>query len=374
MARADDEPETKSSGRGSWLAALAVLVAAAAVAGAVAWRGGEQEVAAQEERAVPVVAAPVARGVARDTVVTVGEVRARKAVTLASEVAGRVVEVAVSDGSTVEAGAVILRLDDERERAALEAAEARAAEALVQFQRTQELTQRNVAADAQLDERRAALRTAQAEATQARTSVERRTVRAPFDGQVGFLLVDPGAFVEPGTAITEITSPPPLRLRFRLPSRFLGELDVGDRVRGSADAYPGVTFEGEVVTIDPTVDRSSRNFAAEAEFRDPQARLRPGMFLDATVVLQERERALLVPQLAVRYEGPTVYVYRIDEEGRARRTPITLGARGDDGMVEVVAGLNEGDRVIVEGVQKVADGARVEPEERSPVPPREGTS
>ena len=96
--------------------------------------------------------------------------------------------------------------------------------------------------------------------------------------------------------------------------------------------------------------------------------------LDATVVLQERERALLVPQLAVRYEGPTVYVYRIDEEGRARRTPITLGARGDDGMVEVVAGLNEGDRVIVEGVQKVADGARVEPEERSTVPPREGTS
>lgn len=360
MAR-EERPEAKRRRGRGWLAAL-VLIAVLGAAAVVAqrWPSAEEDAAAPEPQAVPVVTARVARGTALDTVATVGEVRARAAVTVASEVTGRVVEVAVADGAAVEQGQVIVRLDDERERAALAAAVARANEARLQFERTRELAERNVAAQAQLDQQRAASRSADAAVQQARTAVERRTIRAPFAGEVGFILVDPGAIVQPGTPITQLTSPPPLRLRFRLPARYLAGLDVGDRVEGRTEAYPGRTFQGRVVTVEPTVDRASRTFAAEAEFTDPARRLRPGMFLDATVVLAEREGVLLVPEQAVLYEGPTVYVYCVDEEGRARRARITTGTRRD-GMVEVVEGLAEGDRVITEGVQKVTEGTRVEP-------------
>lgn len=219
-------------------------------------------------------------------------------------------------------------------------------------------------AEAQLDERRAALRTAEAEASQARTALEKRTIRAPFPGRLGFITVDPGTVVEPGSAIAQLTSPPPVRVRFELASRYLEGLDVGDRIAGSTAAFPDLRFEGEVVTIDPTVDRGSRNVTAEAELADSEARLKPGLFLDVTVVLRRREGALLVPDVALQYEGPVTYVFRLDEESRARRAPVEIGSRRD-GRVEVLRGLDLGDRVVVEGVQKIADGALVEPRGRS---------
>jgi membrane fusion protein (multidrug efflux system) len=171
--------------------------------------------------------------------------------------------------------------------------------------------------------------------------------------------VDPGSVLQPGSAIVRLTTPPPVRLRFRLPSRFLAGLDLSDPVRGTSAAFPGVTFTGQVVTVDPTVDRASRNFTAEAELDDPQGRLRPGLFLDAVAVLSARDDALVVPEIAVLFEGPVTYLYRIDEEGRARRAPVELGARAA-GMVEIAAGLREGERIVVEGVQQLNDGAKVE--------------
>lgn len=343
---------------GWWLAGVVALLAAAGVVGVRQFGGAEDAGAAPAERAVPAVVAEVGRGRAEETVTAVGEVLARQAVTITSEVSGRVVEVPVTDGSRVSPGEVIVRLDDQRERAGLAATEARATQARLQFQRTEELTQRNVSARAQLDEQRAALQMAEAEVTQAAEAVERRTIRAPFAGDLGFLAVDPGSFLEPGSAIVQLTTPPPVRLRFRLPSRFLAGLDVGDPVRGNSAAFPGVTFAGRVVTVDPTVDRASRNFTVEAELDDQRGRLRPGLFLDAAVVLSARDDALIVPENAVLFEGPVTYVYRLDEEARARRTPVELGARAA-GMVEITGGLREGDRVVVEGVQRLSDGAKV---------------
>ena len=375
MARDDKPGQRTKRGRGAIAAAVVVLLAAGGGGAAyylVPGAGDEEAAAQEEQRATPVVVEPVVRGTALDTVATVGEVRARNGITVTSEVSGRVVEIPAGDGSFVDEGDVIVRFDDERERAELRAAEARANEARLQFERTQELAGRNVVAEAQLDERRAALRTAEAEASQARTALEKRTIRAPFPGRLGFITVDPGAVVEPGSAIAQLTSPPPVRLRFRLASRYLDGLDVGDRVEGSTAAFPGQRFAGEVVTIDPAVDQSSRNVTAEAELADDEARLRPGLFLDATVVLRERDGAMLVPEAALQYEGPVTYVFRVDGESRARRAPVEIGSRRD-GRAEIVRGLELGDRVVVEGVQKIADGALVEPQERSTAS-RGGTS
>jgi membrane fusion protein, multidrug efflux system len=218
MARNDTPGGRAKQGRGAVAAAAALLLVAggAATAYYLVPVAGEEGTAQEAERATPVVVEPVARGTALDTVATVGEVRARNGITVTSEVSGRVVEVPAGDGSFVDEGDVIVRFDDERERAEVRAAEARADEARLQFERTRELAGRNVVAEAQLDERRAALRTADAEASQARTALEKRTIRAAFPGRLGFITVDPGAVVEPGSAIARLTSPPSVRLRFRL--------------------------------------------------------------------------------------------------------------------------------------------------------------
>jgi multidrug efflux pump subunit AcrA (membrane-fusion protein) len=130
-----DEKHHRKRSRG-WIAALLVLLLAGGGA-AAAWylNGSEEADAPREERATPVVVEPVARGTARDTVTTVGEVLARNAITVRSEVAGRVAAVPVEDGSMVREGEVLIRLDADREEAALAAAEARANEARLQFAR-----------------------------------------------------------------------------------------------------------------------------------------------------------------------------------------------------------------------------------------------
>ncbi len=359
-------------------------------------------------RIVPVVSRTIHREVE-----SVGSLFPFEEVTVGSEVEGRVEEVYVDVGDRVEPGRplvkivpVELSLALEQEQAALQqirarlappggggelkdtgdAAEVRKAEAdrtdaEQKYLRAKELFSEGLIARGTFDEAQARYNSARAaydmavqnvqnlraQAAQRSASVAladkklRDTViRAPFAGQVRERMVSPGQYVKVQTPVMAIVDNDPLRVRLKAPEKMAGWIAVGLPVKVQVEAYPGRVFMGRLSRINPSVDPQTRSFEVEALLDNREGLLKPGFFARASIASNHVDKALLVPQGALRYLYGVYKVYAVEQRA-LRETEVKLGARsGDD--VEVVAGLADGARVAVplEGYD-LRDGATVEP-------------
>ncbi len=368
-------------------------------------RGASKPVRA---RVVPVVSRTIHRDVE-----SVGSLFPFEEVTVGSEVEGRVEEVYVDVGDRVEPGRplvkivpVELSLALEQERAALQqiqarlappggggelkdtgdAAEVRKAEAdrtdaEQKNQRAKELFSEGLIARGTFDEAQARYNSARAaydmavqnvqnlraQAAQRSASVAladkklRDTViRAPFAGQVRERMVSPGQYVKVQTPVMAIVDNDPLRVRLKAPEKMAGWIAVGLPVKVQVEAYPGRVFMGRLSRINPSVDPQTRSFEVEALLDNREGVLKPGFFARASIASNHVDKALLVPQGALRYLYGVYKVYAVEQRA-LRETEVKLGARNGE-EVEVVAGLEDGARVAVplEGYD-LRDGAPVEP-------------
>ncbi|MDN3517484.1 efflux RND transporter periplasmic adaptor subunit [Aquisalimonas lutea] len=318
--------------------------------------GGDARAPGAGARATPVEVAEAERRSVQDVVRAVGTTRARESVAIVAEVAGRIIEVPVREGQPVEAGEPLFILDHVRQEADLREARAERDDAAAKYRRTAALFENRDVPESQLDERRAALEVAEARVQVARSRLEDRTIRAPFDGVAGLREVSPGAYVEPGAVLTTLDDLSVVRLEFSVPERYLGDLAPGLPVAAHSLGFGDRVFEGVVARISPRVDPVTRSVRVQAEFANDDRRLRPGMFMTARLVLAERD-AVMVPEEALLREGADSFVYVIDDD-TARRVPVTTGRR-IDGRVEVAGGVGDGDAVVVAGLQTVRDGAEV---------------
>lgn len=335
---------------------VAVALVAAALAAAGWWwlqrdAASEPSEAGGPPRAVTVELGTVARGVARERFRTVGEIVAEDSVVLTVEARGIIAELPVEDGDRVEAGDLILRLEEDEERANLAAAEAGLAEAEAELARARALAGQEFAAERRVETARAAYESAEAELERARVRLRDRRVRAPFAGRVGVVEVSPGSFVEPGAAITELYSVDALEVHFDVPQR------VADRVEvGAAVDLAGRRLA--VGSLTPAADAATRTFTAIAPLGDdPPPRLRPGTFVDVTLTVAVREDALFVPETALLRVGERAFVFAV-EDGAAARVEVETGVRAD-GRLEVRGPLAAGDRIVTAGVQKLSDGTPI---------------
>ncbi|SEA55702.1 efflux RND transporter periplasmic adaptor subunit [Rubrimonas cliftonensis] len=342
------------------LAVLGVL-AGAGYGGWILWqdaRPAAQE-AAQRARSAPgVVVSEVALGSVERSVSAVGVATPVQSVRLAPAASGRVVERAVSGGETVEAGEVVLKLDEETQAAALQDAVAELSRASNAFDRSRTLQEQGRIAQTAYETAAADLATAEAALAQARKALADRTLRAPFGGIVGFLDVDAGAMVASGDAIGTLDDISALDVDFNVPERFFGEVQNGATIRATTEIFRGETFTGFVTAIDRRIDTVSRSFKARARVPNPGLRIPAGAFMRVTLVLEARD-GVIAPEEAVAPEGGRSYVYVVTPEDRAERREVRLGQRLP-GRVEVLEGLSPGERVVVRGVQKARDGAPVE--------------
>lgn len=341
------------------LAVLGVL-AGAGYGGWILWQDAQPaaQEAAQRGRSAPgVVVSEVALGSVERSVSAVGVATPVQSVRLAPAAAGRVVERAVSGGETVEAGDVVLKLDEETQAAALQDAVAELSRASNAFDRSRTLQEQGRIAQTAYETAAADLATAEAALAQARKALADRTLRAPFGGIVGFLDVDAGAMVASGDAIGTLDDISALDVDFNVPERFFGEVQNGAAVRATTEIFRGETFTGFVTAIDRRIDTVSRSFTARARVPNPGLRIPAGAFMRVTLVLEARD-GVIAPEEAVAPEGGRSYVYVISSEDRAERREVRLGQRLP-GRVEIVEGLSPGERVVVRGVQKARDGAPV---------------
>ncbi|SFS12082.1 efflux RND transporter periplasmic adaptor subunit [Sphingomonas jatrophae] len=309
------------------------------------------------ERPAPMVSAVAAtprRFV--DSIQAVGTARAREQVTLAAPVTERIVSLNFTDGGYVRAGQVVARLAQAEETAQLAQARASERETEQQLARLQRLRERGFATNATLDTQLAAAASARAQAAQARATIGDRVIVAPFSGYASLRMLSVGAVVTAGTEIAQISDISQIKLDFPVPETILTQISQGQTIEARAAAFGDRPFRGSITTIDPVVDPATRSVLVRALLPNPDRLLKPGMLL--TVAIQSRPRSgLAVPELAVVGEGERRFVFRIEGD-TAKRVPVRTGTR-DAGLIEIVEGLSAGDRVVGDGVVKVADGMKI---------------
>ncbi|HET8791435.1 MAG TPA: efflux RND transporter periplasmic adaptor subunit [Modicisalibacter sp.] len=307
----------------------------------------------------PVIAARAEERRWVDTLQALGTLRAAESVTLSSTITEVVEEISFNSGDKVEAGELLIRLNDNEEQAQLRATEALRDERRNIVQRSTQLLSRNLAARADVEDSQARLRQSEAEVEAIEARLADHRLRAPFDGVIGFRNISRGSLVTPGTELVTLDMLETLKLDFTLPAVHLASLQPGQQLTATTGAYPEMRFEGEIADLATRVDPATRSIAIRAELPNPALLLRPGMLMQ--VVLERSPRqALTIPEEALTPSGNKQFVLVIDEtdKNRITRRQVEIGERRF-GQVEILSGLQPGDLVVSHGVQLVREGDRV---------------
>jgi len=307
-------------------------------------------------RPTPVEAAPARLQVMSSVVEAVGTSVASQSVEIIPLDGGRIAEIEFSAGQEVEAGAVVVRLDSDIERANLAQSEAALHKTTLALERANVLRQKNITAKATVDDLTADMATAEAEVARAERKLADRTIRAPFAGALGLNRVDPGARVTDSTVITTLDDLSNVDIEFAVSERLFGTTKIGQRVEASAAAFPGRVFIGTVSEIDSRVDPVSRSFKVRARVPNPDRELPAGMFMHLRMILASDE-ALVVPEEAVVAESGSAFVFVLQDD-KVKRRKVVVGRR-EFGIAEIVDGLEPEAVVITRGTGKLRDGMTV---------------
>ncbi len=310
------------------------------------------------ERGVPVEGGPVKIGAVQRVVQAVGTLKSNESVILKPEVPGIVAMVTGSEGQMVAKGTLLVRLDDRILQAELEQVSARVELSRQNLERAEDLAKKGAGTDRALDEARASHRLNSAALNLARARLDQTRISAPFDGVLGLRHISQGDYLTPGAPAISIDAIDSVKVDFRVPEIYLADLHPGQSIDIHVDAIPGMAFTGRINAIDPVIDINGRSIAVRAAVPNTDGILRPGLFARVDVILERRDKVILVPEQTLVLNGGKKYVVKV-ENGRALRVEVATGLRqGAD--VEVVSGLAPGDLVIVSGQAKVRDGDAVD--------------
>lgn len=302
----------------------------------------------------------------QSTLGAIGTVTAAQGVVVSADLPGIVASIEFDSGKRVRAGDVLVRLDTKQEKAQLAAAEAQQRLAHVNLERMKVLQAEKVAAQAEYDQAEAEDMQADARVNEIRATIERKTIRAPFSGILGIRQVNLGQYVNPGQAIVPLQSLEPVYVDFSVPQQEMSAVRVGAELDITVEGVPGVAAKGRITAINSIVDASTRNVNVQATFPNRDEKLRPGMFVEARVIVGESRPVIALPASSIAYtpygdfvfivenmQGPNGQTYR-----GVRQQFVKLGsARGD--QVAVLEGIKAGEEVATSGVFKLRNSAAV---------------
>lgn len=307
---------------------------------------------------VPVEAANAEATKSATDLRAIGSLQSDESVQIASEIAGRIIELPLKEGLPVNEGDVLVKLDEALVRAELTDATARYEFAKANQQRAQTLARSGNVTERARDEADTNEATALAAVELAKTRLAKHVIKAPFSGTVGLRVVSPGAYIGIGTAIVNIEKIDTLKVNFKLPELYLADIKAGQTIDVTVDALPGHPFTGEIYAIDPQVDVNGRSLSIRAKLANAEGTLRPGLFARILVKgLTERE-VVVVPESAVVPRGGENVIFAI-EDGKAVESKVKLGNR-KAGVVEVLSGLAANTKVVTAGQQRLRHGSPVE--------------
>lgn len=297
----------------------------------------------------------------KDSIEAIGTARANEQVFITSKYSDLIEQIFFNDGQLVKQGDVLVRLNNQEELAKVSELEANLSESMAQLKRFQELLTSKATSKSLVDQQEAQTKAIAAQLQSARTKLNDLSIKAPFDGVLGFREVSLGTYINAGDVITSLDDLSLLKVDFTLPERFLPTIKRGQSVIALNSAYKNQQFLGKISSIDTRINPITRTLKVRVEIPNESLALRPGMLLNIEVVRQV-ETLLQLPESAIIPIENQHFVFIINNENpqepRVVRKSITIGRRLP-GVVEVLAGVNQQALIVVEGALKLRDGARV---------------
>ena len=314
-----------------------------------------------------VTSAKVQKGNWAPTLTAVGSITPVQGATISAELPGMVSEIGFESGRPVKKGDLLVKLDSSAEQAQLRSAQADAELSKADFDRARDLSQRKVISKSEFDAAASKYSQAKAAVDNMQSVINKKEIRAPFDGIAGIREVNPGQMVPAGQKLVTLQALDKVFVDFNLPQQDLAKLQVGLPVKMTTDAIEGREFDGTLSAINSAIDPATRSVSLQATIDNADHALRAGMFARVAVLLPETKPTLFIPTTAVAYApfGNSVYIIeskKDEKTGKAslvtRQQFIRTGeARGD--FVAVTEGLKEGDEVVSTGVFKMRNGMNV---------------
>ena len=295
-----------------------------------------------------------------------GTLVAVRGVTVGTELPGAIREVSFDSGTMVRQGQVLVKLDTSIEEAQLASAKADENLARLNWERAVEVRKGGANTPADLDAAEARYKQAQAAVRTLQATIDKKSIRAPFDGRIAIRQVEVGQVLGAGAPVASLQSVTPIHVEFALPQQALAKLKLGQPVHVHTDTFPGGEWVGKVTTINTEVDVATRNVRVRATVPNDDGRLRPGMFTRVEVLSASAAPVLVVPATAVIFApyGDSVFVLEKKagadgkEQLQAQQRFVRLGERRGD-LVAVESGLAAGETVVSGGAFKLRSGAAV---------------
>lgn len=354
--------------------ALAIIAAILFLVGIGGWKAMQisQAIAMGKSFKMPpdaITSLKVSKETISPVLETVGSLSSPQGVMLSADLPGIVTTISFESGSHATNGQLLVQLDTRQEEAQLRTAKAKLDLARQNLDRARDLSQKHVIAQSAFDEAKSQYDAAVASVDETQAMIDRKTIRAPFEGFIGIRQINAGQYVKSGDPIVQLESLDPIYVNFALPQQNLANLRVGQAVQLKADGIPDKVFKGSINAINSAVDATTRNIQIQATIPNPDHVLRSGMFAGVQVVLPSRESVVMVPATAVQFApyGDSVFVIKTlkDPQGKeflgVKEVVVTLGkTRGD--QIEIVKGLNQGDEIATSGIFKLHEGGAVKVE------------
>jgi membrane fusion protein (multidrug efflux system) len=316
--------------------------------------------------AVPVVLAEARREAVSETLSLVGTLAANEMVEIKSETDGTVEKILFDEGVAVKAGDLLIQLDESKLAASVAEAEANFNLSRTTYERNQQLLRDKLVSQQQYDEAASVLEVNRASLVLKKRQLKDTRIYAPFSGIMGGRVVSPGQVIARNTTLTWLVDLDLVKVEVPVPERFLGQLKAGQTVELAVAAFPGEKFRGELYFIAPQVDPATRTALVKARIPNASRSLKPGMFANLDLTLKLKDNAVVIPESAVMASGDRTLVYVVGSDDTAQIRPVKLGIRMP-GRVEAVSGLQGGERVVAEGVQKVRPGGKVKGTPPTPI-------
>jgi membrane fusion protein, multidrug efflux system len=274
-----------------------------------------------------------------------------------ARVTGEVVELFVEEGDRVEAGQLLARLDGERLRLEVLAAQANLERAKREYQRNADLHERGLVSAALFEGLEFDLASLQATYELKRLNYDYSNIRATISGVVSSRDIKPGQNVTVGQLTFRITETKELIAYLQIPQAELAKFSVGDTARVAVASMPNTDFEATIIRISPTIDARNGTFRATAVIDNAAGELAPGMFGRFTIAYEKHANALVIPANALLDEDDATTVYVVQNNAVVRR-PVEVGI-AENGRVEILAGLLDEDEIVVVGHSGLRDGSKV---------------
>jgi membrane fusion protein (multidrug efflux system) len=311
----------------------------------------------------------------------IGTLRAAQGVDVAVEAAGVVKTIAFDANDRVEAGRLLIQIDDAVERADLTSAEAALERGRAQLERARRLRETGVAAESTLEDAQTAYAAAESALARIRAVIDQKAIEAPFSGTIGIPQVDEGEYAQPGTVIATLQQLDTMKVDFTVPEQLLGQLHIGQSASFglTEESFP---YQGKIIGIDPKIDPQTRLVSVRAEVENPDGELRPGQFARVRVQLPPLMDVIALPQTAVVTSLYGDYVYVVekaeppaaetsaaanesdaaggaeDERLVAKQVFVETGRRQGN-QIEIAKGLQPGQTVVTSGQNKLANSTPV---------------